>query len=577
VPFRWLLFPFALRWMLALTVVALALFLLTPRRDGPGWDPLTQFREVKSLGSTGPAQTGFTEEINLNRTGQVEIDDEVAMTVVATEAQGQPKLDLSPEQRWRGTVLDNYADGLWTSDLRLPRGGTMMRPQRRLPDLGPTQYFLTFTVEPQRAGGLFLADPIVLGPSSAPLPLLQISAKEENPLPIFYETEGTILPLMFPGKREFRYRQVLAPQADPDRTHASNLTPWYIKELAREQLPALENWTADLLDRLVKEHRSGLTPANLPSRRLGPGQGYYLTDMPDQWQPVARALTDYLAHSGDYSYTLDLQRSDHALDPVMDFLVNVKQGHCERYATALALMLRSQGIPARLVKGFRGAENQGDGTYLVRHSHAHSWVEALVPRGDPNHLSYDWLSLDPTPAIDAPVKQTFSFARWWESSRRNARAFWHDLIVEYNASNQADLLEGLMTREGLRRLLIGLGVPASASFVLWLARRLRRRQRVPKTKADRRRAAVAFYARLVALLARFMPDVPHPAQTPREFGTVARQVLTKDPATVDLADVPLRVAELFYRVRFGGRPLDAEEDQALEVQLDRLAAALASR
>ena len=47
----------------------------------------------------------------------------------------------------------------------------------------------------------------------------------------------------------------------------------------------------------------------------------------------------------------------------MDFLVNVKQGHCERFASALALMLRSQGIPSRVVVGFRGV--------IALHDHGH--------------------------------------------------------------------------------------------------------------------------------------------------------------------------------------------------------------
>jgi len=54
----------------------------------------------------------------------------------------------------------------------------------------------------------------------------------------------------------------------------------------------------------------------------------------------------------------------------MDFLLNVKQGHCERFAGALALMLRSQGVQARVVAGFRGAEHKGDGQYVIRQNFA---------------------------------------------------------------------------------------------------------------------------------------------------------------------------------------------------------------
>ena len=80
---------------------------------------------------------------------------------------------------------------------------------------------------------------------------------------------------------------------------------------------------------------------------------------------------------------MNLEHQDSNLDPTEDFLRNVKQGHCERFATGLTLMLRSAGIPCRLVVGFRGADAKNslepdNGWYVVRQSHAHAWVEALV-------------------------------------------------------------------------------------------------------------------------------------------------------------------------------------------------------
>ena len=67
----------------------------------------------------------------------------------------------------------------------------------------------------------------------------------------------------------------------------------------------------------------------------------------------------YLRQSGDFSYTLKLEVTDPTLDPVEDFLVNRKSGHCEYFASALALLLRSVGIPARVVNGFKGGDWNG--------------------------------------------------------------------------------------------------------------------------------------------------------------------------------------------------------------------------
>jgi transglutaminase-like putative cysteine protease len=81
--------------------------------------------------------------------------------------------------------------------------------------------------------------------------------------------------------------------------------------------------------------------------------------------------------------------------PLESFLLQRRQGHCELFATSLALMLRSQGIPSRVINGFYGGEHNPVGGYwLVRHADAHAWVEAWLPeRG--------WVSLDPTPSLGA--------------------------------------------------------------------------------------------------------------------------------------------------------------------------------
>src|SRR5262249_37722346 len=144
-----------------------------------------------------------------------------------------------------------------------------------------------------------------------------------------------------------------------------------------------------------------------------------------QREKVARALCDHLKRSGEYTYTLDLRRQNHEIDPTEDFLRNVKKGHCDRYAGALPLMLRSQGIPARVVKGFLGCEGRGDGTYQVRNSNAHAWVEALISRPDARgRARLHWLALDPTPFEDAPPALSFSLGKWWEDCQNVGAEVW---------------------------------------------------------------------------------------------------------------------------------------------------------
>ena len=113
----------------------------------------------------------------------------------------------------------------------------------------------------------------------------------------------------------------------------------------------------------------------------------------------AAAIERYLRTN--FGYTLQLPRSvPH--DPVANFLFDRKQGHCEYFASAMAIMLRTLGIPSRVVNGFRTGEfNDLTSQYLVRASNAHSWVEAYFP-------GYGWISFDPTPAAPAQMHTGWS-------------------------------------------------------------------------------------------------------------------------------------------------------------------------
>ncbi len=126
---------------------------------------------------------------------------------------------------------------------------------------------------------------------------------------------------------------------------------------------------------------------------------------------ICERLTAHFYDSSEFQYTTDFRQivRQRDLDPVEDFFANYKQGHCELYASALCLMLRSLEIPARVVVGYRTAKfNDVAGHYLVQEKHAHSWVEAylrpndcneeLVSKGLASGESGAWLRLDPTPA-----------------------------------------------------------------------------------------------------------------------------------------------------------------------------------
>lgn len=577
--FRWLL-AFTLRWTLLISATALLLFLLTPRRDGWSWEPLRTLRSGSARGGAG-----VNEEMNLNNTGRVELDDAVAMHVSAVDSSGQPKLDLSGDQRWRGSVLDWYEEGRWTTihqmAVRTQRSG-----QANLPDFGRDQFFLTFTVQPRQAGGLVLAEPIRFGRSPNRLPVVALANRERRRL--FLEFSGTVLSQVSGDERgEYRYRQVV-PGGDAERVVAEEL--WadneipYLQTLPSPLYAPLHDWTVNLLRRLAQIPHYGL-PDGVRAALAQPHPHFHTAD--HYWEVVARALTDYLAHSGEYTYSLEKLRHDRSLDPVLDFIVNVKQGHCERYAAALAIMLRSVGIPARVIKGYRGCDSQGRGQYVVRHSHAHAWVEALVRRpvdanGRRGSPRWDWLSLDATPVEPAaPASGSSPLTNLWDEAGRFCLQWWRELIVEYNGDEQADLWDTMMSVSTLTFVLNCLLAAAVcvAGILVWrFLPRLSLPRNLFRSWLPRNRpgdfSGAGIYPRLVAILTRYVSLQPRFDQTPREYGAEAQAILQTRPALAVLADLPKRVVELFYRVRYGNQPLSQGERQRMEGELNRLAEVL---
>ena len=99
----------------------------------------------------------------------------------------------------------------------------------------------------------------------------------------------------------------------------------------------------------------------------------------------------------DYTYSLEFERggatrrAEEDFDPLLHFLFEEREGHCQYFASALVLLARASAVPARLVTGFRVAEYNRFGDYhIVRERHAHAWVEAYLPEEG-------WVTFDPSP------------------------------------------------------------------------------------------------------------------------------------------------------------------------------------
>ncbi|TVX88392.1 transglutaminase-like domain-containing protein [Paenibacillus agilis] len=129
-------------------------------------------------------------------------------------------------------------------------------------------------------------------------------------------------------------------------------------------------------------------PENLPNR-ITELTAKLIEGASNRYERVER-VQRYLLEN--YVYTTEATSvPEGETDFVDHFLFEQRQGYCVHFSTAMAVMLRTQGIPTRWVKGFAPGEPEADGTYTVRHSDAHAWVEVYMPE-------VGWVPFDPTPA-----------------------------------------------------------------------------------------------------------------------------------------------------------------------------------
>ena len=307
-------------------------------------------------------------------------------------------------------------------------------------------------------------------------------------------------------------------------------------------------------------------------------------------QHYVEILARHLRDSGEYRYSLDTSIGDSKLDPVEDFVVNRKAGHCEYFASALALMLRAVDVPSRLVSGFKGGTvNAISGTYEVEQRHAHVWVEAFIEgRRGPGY----WMIVDPTPAArDASVESFASSIRAAHDLASVVTSTWSRLInIDINAQETSfyvPLLSAVRnwwyprsgSRPFLALLIAGIvnfatdptqwftvtGLLVAASFAVALAGILllvRHRRRLWQRLGDllrpqrnERQIRIAFYERFESLC-RQLGLVRPRSQTQREFaGTVGPRIRQVVQSPDGLPELPPRLVEFFYRARFGEEEL----------------------
>jgi hypothetical protein len=309
----------------------------------------------------------------------------------------------------------------------------------------------------------------------------------------------------------------------------------------------------------------------------------------------AKAVETHL--KTQFAYTLDLNFTKR--DPLAEFLFEAKAGHCEYFATAMAVMMRTIGIPSRIVNGFQmGDYNDVNDLYTVRASDAHSWVEVYFAD------TRTWVEFDPTPAAGINDYSQGGVLTRLRKYMEAAEVFWLDYIVTLDSEEQAsmmvDLQQRLLTTKDraldyydvakrwfrgaaasildrewdLATILKLLGlvaalVAAAAGVYVTVAYSKRRRyaptgygpwwhrlfilprwHRKGLAGRDPRASAVLFYEQMLAIAAR-AGLIKKPEQTPIEFA---------EGSGFPQID---EITSVYNRVRFGGARLDDSDTKRI--------------
>ncbi len=378
---------------LVVLVVAVATFLLAPRMRLVAGSAL-------HMDSPG-ARTGFSDEVRLGRPNRLYESDTAAMHV--TVEQGPEAGALPTDARYlRGRIFERYEDNRW-------RPMRIRSPVRHFP--APTQVLdesvvLEVTLAPGRLPTLFTPYPPVriemaeYRPRLGPGLIARVPAERLSGNSVTYRTWSPARPFSDPAREWLRVmnaREVGRYLADvPIRPRVESL--------------ALE-WTADLRRR--RRRAAGATERG-------------------RWDlAIARRLSERLGERCDY--TLDLSEVDPSADAIEEFLFRTRRGHCEYFASALTVMCRALGVPARLVGGYLMDEyDPVQEAYVVRDRDAHAWVEVYSP-------GTDWAIVDPTPAAGRTAAADRGWYARFKAFWSDIQFYWYQHVIAYDSSDRSEL------------------------------------------------------------------------------------------------------------------------------------------
>lgn len=382
--------------------------------------------------------TGFSDAVKLGNFGKIKTSAEVVMRIKFPEEPGRLKKSV----RLRGLSFDHFDGRNWSRSegarWQLQRLGQRYEvPNARLPKRGlERSYLMHVYLEPLSTDVRVLFAP----PRTRAFSFLDseydgyrgrrkkislglggdFTFKAPNDTSLAYATE------VVESRSEAKRRQQIVRFAD-------EATPKWVQERWQQLPDTVDPRIGKLARRLVGRETSRLQQALLIEAALRKGWTYSL--------------------AGDQD----------PADPLGDFLFGKKTGHCEYFATSMAVIMRSLGHPARVVNGYLGGQYNDFGAYrMIKQGDAHTWVEVYFPR-------IGWATFDPTPSAGQLAPQLQGLLGWARRVADGGKMLWYSWIVEYDLERQV----AVMRRIGSALRKVGGGLSVGSG-------RMRRRQQKQK-------------------------------------------------------------------------------------------------
>ena len=520
--------------------LAVPIFLLTPR--------LERTARARIQGGAN-SLTGFSGRMALGQIGSLQQSDDLVMRV---RVDGGGK--VPPVIRWRGTAFDNFDGKEWRRTATGSRAA--LSPRTDFFDLGAT-----------RGAGRLTGQTIILEPLDTPVLFAapRAAAIEGSLSHVYVDGEDGLMSRAHTSER-IVYRAYSDFSVPP------------IEELRTDQAAY-----ASEFKRYLQSPKTDLQITNLAA-------DIARTAAPTRYD-LAIAVEAHLREN--YRYSLDMSaRGD---DPLADFLFNVRAGHCEYFASAMALMLRTRGVATRVVNGFQaGRYNSKADAYIVRQRDAHAWVEVYFPQTNA------WVAFDPTPYAEHPgntAEASSSFDEYAEA----AGLLWTQYVSSYGRQEQRALVSRLKNaadsmialassrivaargfwqaaktlfddesagadRRSRRIKSFAVGAAALLAMVLSTFAAMRFARRRDQNRRDGATLSAiesinmspAFYRRMLELLSERKRS-RQLFETPREFAE-----------SVQMPEVRM-LTDAYHRVRYGGEILSEAERENIDAGLKRLA------